>query len=95
MEVLTQLAAQSLEAMTAIHKVGLLDPLRSGVNTADFLTRFNVIEILADVRKIVSVLHLPPSSIYIHVAMTNLICLFFVSLVYQPQDANIWTNQEF
>jgi len=51
MEVLTQLAAQSREAMTAVHKVELLDPLKSGVSTTDFLTRFNVIEILADVSK--------------------------------------------
>ncbi|GJJ77337.1 26S proteasome non-ATPase regulatory subunit 5 [Entomortierella parvispora] len=48
MEVLTKLAAQSREAMTAIQKVELLDPLESGVTTTDFLARFNIIEILAE-----------------------------------------------
>ncbi|KAG0045869.1 26S proteasome non-ATPase regulatory subunit 5 [Gryganskiella cystojenkinii] len=47
-EALTQLASQSHDAMTAIQRTQLLEPLKTGLSTSDILTRFNIIEILTE-----------------------------------------------
>ncbi|KAF9577286.1 hypothetical protein BGW38_007612 [Lunasporangiospora selenospora] len=48
LETLVGLASQSLEASKALDSTGLMEPLRAGLASADILTRFNIIEILAE-----------------------------------------------
>ncbi|KAF9933766.1 26S proteasome non-ATPase regulatory subunit 5 [Linnemannia zychae] len=48
MEVLTQLASQSISATKLLEMTHLLDPLKAGLCSTDTLTRFNILEILAE-----------------------------------------------
>jgi hypothetical protein len=48
-EVLTELAGRSHGSLSTLEKAGLLDLLKNGLDAADILTRFNVIEILSEV----------------------------------------------
>ncbi|KAF9098263.1 26S proteasome non-ATPase regulatory subunit 5 [Mortierella sp. AD031] len=47
-ETLTELASKSTEYSTTLESSGLLDPLKSGLTSTDILTRFNILEILAE-----------------------------------------------
>ncbi|KAK3812316.1 MAG: 26S proteasome non-ATPase regulatory subunit 5 [Benniella sp.] len=47
-EVLTELAGRSHGSLSTLEKAGLLDLLKNGLDAADILTRFNVIEILSE-----------------------------------------------
>ncbi|KAG0290645.1 26S proteasome non-ATPase regulatory subunit 5, partial [Dissophora globulifera] len=44
---LTEIAGRSQESATMLDQAGLLDSLKSGLDTKDILTRFNIIEILS------------------------------------------------
>jgi hypothetical protein len=47
-EALTELASKSTEATSLLETKSLLDPLKSGLTSTDILTRFNILEILAE-----------------------------------------------
>jgi hypothetical protein len=48
METLTELASKSNESTHTLESTGLLEPLKSGLTSTDILTRFNILEILAE-----------------------------------------------
>ncbi|KAG0263140.1 hypothetical protein BG011_009242 [Mortierella polycephala] len=48
MEILAEMAAQSQASLVALEQSGLLEPLKNGLQSTDILTRFNIIEILAE-----------------------------------------------
>ncbi|KAF8947077.1 26S proteasome non-ATPase regulatory subunit 5 [Haplosporangium gracile] len=47
-EALTELASKSHETTTLLESKSLLDPLKSGLTSTDILTRFNILEIIAE-----------------------------------------------